>query len=211
MQQELNRIDHLVYATPSLEQGIEELADRLGVRASPGGSHPGWGTANALLALGPSQYLEIIGPDPAQPDFDGEMIFRIGEVRKGQLVTWAANGQNLESLQALDLGDGLTLGQAFPASRETPAGDTLSWTLTDPTTLKLGGLLPFLIDWGDSAHPAASSASGAVLMDFRLEHPEPDALVQALSVLEIDVPVQPGAAPAIVAIIDGPAGRIELR
>jgi len=38
----------------------------LGIRASLGGQHPIWGTRNALVALGPSSYLEIItaGPGP---------------------------------------------------------------------------------------------------------------------------------------------------
>jgi hypothetical protein len=73
----LSSVDHLVYATPDLERGIREIESQLGIRASPGGQHPGRGTRNALVALGPSAYLEIIGPDVEQPAPAGHRWFAV--------------------------------------------------------------------------------------------------------------------------------------
>jgi hypothetical protein len=36
----LSRVDHLVYATPDLNRGIDEIERLTGVRATPGGQHP---------------------------------------------------------------------------------------------------------------------------------------------------------------------------
>src|SRR6185436_20275422 len=94
----LRRLDHLVYAVPDLDAGVSDLERRLGVRAAPGGQHPGRGTRNALIALGPDSYLEILAPDPAQPAPAGGRWFGVDPAVPARLAGWAAKGANLERM-----------------------------------------------------------------------------------------------------------------
>src|ERR1700704_5293260 len=94
----LSRIDHLVYATPNLAAGVEQVEKLLGVKAAPGGQHPGAGTRNALIRLGELTYLEIIGPDPDQPKPALSRRFGIDDLKSSGLVTWAAKNVNLDAL-----------------------------------------------------------------------------------------------------------------
>src|SRR6187401_170907 len=110
----LARIDHLVYATPDLNLGIETIDRLLGVRATAGGQHPGLGTRNALVALGPSSYLEIIGPDPEQPKPAGRRRFGIDELKAPRIVGWVAKGTELDTLAAVAADKGVKLGAVIP-------------------------------------------------------------------------------------------------
>jgi len=207
----LARVDHLVYAAPDLNRGAEEIEKLLGVRATPGGQHPGRGTRNALIALGPATYLEIIAPDPDQPPPKTPRPFGIDGLKESRLVTWAAKGVDLERLRDEAARKGARLGEVMSGSRRRPDGTLLSWRYTDPQTVLADGLVPFFIDWGQSPHPAHTAARGASLIALRAEHPEPQRVQRLLRELGLDLLVQPGAAPALVAIIDGPRGRVELR
>ena len=207
----LSRVDHLVYAVPNLHAGIERIESLLGIRATSGGQHPGAGTRNALIALGTATYLEIIGPDPEQPTFRGSRLFGIDTLAAPKLVTWAANATDLERLAARDLGGGVRLGEVRSGSRQTSEGLLLSWRFTHPGTVVAGGIVPFFIDWGETRHPARTAAQSAVLVELRSEHPEPEPVKGSLKKLELNLPVSKGPAPALVASIDSPRGRVILR
>src|SRR3954469_11673634 len=91
----LSRVDHLVFATPDLTLGIDTAEQLFGVRASPGGQHPGEGTRNALIALGPTSYFEIIGPDPDQSPPQRGRRFGIDTITAPHLTTWVAKRRAL--------------------------------------------------------------------------------------------------------------------
>lgn len=207
----LSAVDHLVYATPDLQAGVDGIERLLGVRAAAGGQHPGRGTRNALLALGPSSYLEIIGPDPEQPKPEQPRPFGIDEITAPKLVTWAAKGSDLESLAKNARASGVRLGDVTPGSRRRADGVLLAWRYTDPRTVIAGGVVPFFIDWGQTPHPAATATGGASLVDLRAEHPDADTVQRSLRRLGLDLRVARGVSPALIATISGPRGRVELR
>lgn len=204
-------IDHLIYAVPELSSGIAEIDSLLGVRAAIGGKHLGLGTHNALLALGPKTYLEIIAPDPDQENYRQPRIFGLDDLSRPRLVTWVARTNDLDDLAARELSRGQKLGEVLSGSRKTPEGATLTWRFTDPFTVIADGIVPFFIDWGDSPHPARTAPSGANLVQLRAEHLTPDHVRQILEQLELGLPVTQGDEPALTAVIDSPNGRVELR
>lgn len=207
----LARIDHIVYATADLNAGIDSVEKLTGVRATPGGQHPGRGTRNALIALGPTSYLEIIGPDPDQPAPLRPRPFGIDGLKAPWLARWVVKAQNLEQLAAEASRKGIQLGEVKGGKRQRPDGVLLTWRYTDPLVDLADGLVPFFIDWGDSPHPAATAPKGLTLIALRGEHPDATRVGKVLTQLGLDLPLRTGPAPALIATIDGPRGRVELR
>lgn len=206
-------IDHLVYAVPDLDTGIAAVQEQIGATLSPGGHHQRWGTRNALLGLGAGCYLEVIGPDPDVPSRTGEpRPFGIDDLTRPRLATWCAAPPDLEAgIQAVrDVG--YDPGQPLEMSRRTPGGSLLVWRLAmsdDP--LPGGGILPFLIDWGTTPHPSQSAPSAVTLARLSAEHPDLPTIRPVLEALGVDLHVVHGPVPTLVAVLDTPVGRVELR
>ena len=207
----LRRLDHLVYAVPDLDGAVADLEQRLGVRATPGGQHPDRGTRNALIALGPESDLEILAPDPAQAAPAGGRWFGVDPNTPARLAGWAAKGVDLSRVAASAASRGVPLGPVVAGSRQRPDGVTLQWTLTDPGLSAGVSLVPFFIDWTGSPHPAATAARGPVLESLRAEHPRPDLAREPLAALGLDLPVDRGPRPALVATLRTVSGVVELR
>jgi hypothetical protein len=204
-------LDHLVYAAPDLEAAVSDLAALLGVTAAPGGRHPGWGTRNALLSLGPLMYLEIVGPDPESVAPDGPRPFSIDTIEAPRIVTWACRAEHLEALVAAAGRGGLDLGEVQSRSRRCPDGSVLAWTMTDPLADREGGIVPFFIDWGPSRHPAVTSPLGCALAGLRAVHPDAGRVSSALRLLDLDLALESGPAPVLAAMLQTPRGEVELR
>ena len=202
-------IDHLVYAVPSLPAAVADIAERFGVRAQAGGRHVGLGTRNALLALGPRTYLEIIAPDPEQPEPSRPRPFGVDGISHGRLAGWALACDDIEAAVAGARSRGYDPGEVTDGRRVGPTGTELRWRMT--VSPMAGGLAPFLISWGDTEHPAASAPRGLTLEACSIEHPDPGSLAPLLSALGADVEIQPGPAAALIARLSGPNGRTVLR
>jgi hypothetical protein len=190
-------LDHLVYATPDPDATVADFAAATGVQPVEGGRHDGRGTRNYLVGLGPTSYLEIIGPDVERPADPDVMPFGAGELDGPRLVTWAVHPPDLDAAAAA-----VDLGPIQPMSRTTPAGDVLRWRLTVADPEPYDGIVPFLIDWGDTTHPAASGLPMAELLEFSATHPDPAAVNAVLHALGLVLPVTEGE-PALTATISG--------
>jgi catechol 2,3-dioxygenase-like lactoylglutathione lyase family enzyme len=204
-------IDHLVYATPDLDAAVEWVTAALGVRPTPGGRHPGLGTRNALLDLGGGAYLELIGVDgEAGAAADGPRPFGLDRIAEPRLAAWAAKADGIDRHVARARAAGYDPGPVQPLSRRQPDGAVLYWRLTAPGPHSVE-VVPFLIEWADdAAHPSTTAAVGCRLVRFTAAHPEPDAVAPLLRALGVELAVEPTASAALMAVIEGPSGTVNL-
>jgi hypothetical protein len=196
-------IDHLVYACPDLTAAVDEIARLTGVRPEYGGQHTGLGTHNALLSLGDRTYLEVIAPDPAQPAA-GTLPFGLDDLTAPALRAWAAAPEDLDKATRGARSEGFDYGDVVAGHRRTPGNGELSWRMTNYPHNGAVGVVPFLIDWGRSRHPAQTAPSGLLLTEFRILAPNPDEVFRQLHAASIDLPVDHADAPALRAVLTGP-------
>lgn len=201
-------LDHLVLGSSDLDQGIAWLEARSGVRPAPGGVHPGRGTRNALLALGPHCYLEILAPDPGQSTLT--WYTQLPTLREPRLVAWAVHTNDLTAMAKKCSAAGYAIVGPGDYSRSRPDGRILRWKLFHLKDNR-GGVLPFFIEWAsDSLHPASDAPAGCGLRGLQLESPAPDDLSKLCQSLEVEVPVVVGRHERLRAAITSPRGPVEL-
>jgi hypothetical protein len=203
-------LDHLVYAAPDLDAAVERVQALLGVEARPGGRHPGVGTRNALVSFGGERYLEIVGPDPDQPDPPYRRWFRIDELEGPRLVTWCARSRDLEAVVRRAASAGVSLGAVREGGRRRPDGSDLSWRVSDPTAEREGGVVPFFIDWLDSPHPGSGPGDGCTLLELRARHPEAARIARVTDALGLELILEEGDRPVLEATLRTPAGVVTL-
>jgi hypothetical protein len=194
----MTTLDHLVYATPDLAAAVDQVAERVGVRPVEGGPHVDLGTRNFLLGLGDRGYLEIVGPDPDQPEPAGPRPFGVDALAAPALVAWAVATDDIDAAVARARDAGVDLGDAYRMSRRRPDGTLLTWRLTPP----LPGVRPFLIDWEDTPHPA-ETLPVVPLRSFDITHPDPDMLRAEMAALGIMPDVSEAERAGLTARLDG--------
>lgn len=181
---------------------------RTGVRAAFGGAHPGRGTRNALLALGPSCYLEILAPDPQQGS--PAWFTQVSNLRDPRLLAWAVHTPDLVTLAQAAVEACFPIDGPHEGTRSRPDGKNLRWKL-----FRLrddhGGMLPFFIEWSrDSRHPAVDAPPGCHLERFQLQSPNAAELARTCQALSVEVPVDTAEKPRMLARLATPKGEVEL-
>ncbi|HVS89198.1 MAG TPA: VOC family protein [Candidatus Acidoferrum sp.] len=203
-------LDHMILGCNDLDRGIAFVEDRTGVRAAFGGVHPGRGTRNALLSLGERRYLEIIAPDPDQPDAKEPLALHLRKLSEPQITGWAVHPGDLGSFAKKLRDAGVAFEGPTPGSRKRPDGRVVQWHLL---TLKdnPSWLLPFFIEWsGDSVHPSVDAPSGCRLVRFGVVSPAPGELARTFHLLGVDVAVAHGENSQLRARIGSPKGEFEV-
>jgi hypothetical protein len=166
------------------------------------------------LSLGGATYLEIIGPDPAQPEPVGPRPFGIDALSAPSLVAWCVRPSlPLAEVVAAAHAAGIDFGAVAPMSRRRPDGVLLEWDLTFPQLDgPFGRALPFLIDWGESPHPTDTLLRGVRLVELDIVCPEPDSLRRALDIVGLSAgcQVRQGLRVALAARLATPRGDVTL-
>lgn len=205
-------LDHILLGVNDLEHGIGWMLERSGVRAIFGGVHPGRGTRNALLSLGPRRYLEIIAPDPQQAGAtaDNEMANRLRAIQEPRLVAWAAHTNDLASLVQKAAAAGIAIENPRDGSRLRPDGKKLQWR---SFALKndFGGVLPFFIEWNPSSiHPSGHAPAGCTLQHFFIESPAMEDVRSVAGKLGLEVEIRAAKPSVLHARIIGRKGAFEI-
>ena len=202
-------VDHLILGARDLDEGIRRFEERTGVRPMVGGEHPGRGTRNALVSLGPGLYIEILAPQASAPDSG-----RVAELRTLTDLApfgWAVFVRDVDAARRR-LGDaGLALSEIQPGSRARPDGSLLQWKTFDVEKPKIAGI-PFFIRWGDgTTHPSQDSPVGCRLQRLRVATPDVAAMRRAFAALPLRVAAEAGPRAGLDITLECPKGTVRFR
>lgn len=216
------RIDHLVFAAATLEEGVAWCRQAVGIEPAGGGEHALMGTHNRVFRIDtpgfPRAYFEVIAINPAAPapgrarwfDFDDARL-RAQLAQGPRLIHFVASTNDAAVAVAALAAQGIDRGPPIAAERATPTG-MLRWKITvRPDGQRLfDGALPTLIEW-DERHPCDTlPASGVTLQSLAVAHPEAPRLQAAYDAIGLtQVRVRAGTA-SLVATLATPKGIVRL-
>ncbi|MGJ7580334.1 VOC family protein [Variovorax sp. RHLX14] len=226
------RVDHLVIAARTLDEGVQWCEATLGVKPWPGGAHASMGTHNRLLSIAspafPQAYLEIIAIDsvarptraaPLRRWFDlDDQILQASLAHHGpHLIHFVAAVPDLHAAVTALAGDPLRIdrGHVVHAFRELPeasGGGRIEWQIAvrDDGQRLFYGALPTLIQWG-LRHPADDLPDdGLALLALEASHPRIETLRAALDAIAFDAMSLRQGAPDLVATLRTPRGVVTL-
>jgi hypothetical protein len=220
----LRHLDHIVYAAPDLMSAVEHFGLVTGVEPVPGMQYVGLAIANYLVGLGGDAYLEIIGPDP---DPNNRPVaprqFGIDQLVESKVVTWAIHPPNLNARIEAVTRAGYSAGLPdllLPAlGRRMSGGGLVQWRNTrhspkfiqrwpTPQLVDPAGVVPFLVDWGDTPAPPSWGLPSVRLMSVMATHPAPDQVQPVLDALGVDLPLVERHQAGFTVVLEGLHGAV---
>jgi len=200
-------IDHIIVGTSDLVAAVTEIERITGVRPVLGGTHPGHGTRNALMSIGPMTYLELLAPNPDAPIASKE-IASLKALRRMTPIGWAVSSVHLPSVPNEPHSSNLSVTKPEPGSRLLPDGSVLHWSTfryAEPASPNA----PFFIQWNNiSLHPSRTSPKGCRLLSLHIGDPRAADLRSALDPLKLPVEIERANAHAIRLRIRCPKGLV---
>ena len=156
------RIDHVVLAVRNLAASAGRLWNEHGLRFSPGGRHPQWGTANMIAPLG-NDYIELLGvvdEEVGSNSVLGRTLMELSE--DGD--RWFSVCLSDDDIDATAARLGLTIR---PGTRTRPDGTEVRWRGAGIEERGEDLCLPFFISWDVPAplHPGAAPAEHRVQVE----------------------------------------------
>lgn len=203
------RIDHIMVGTSDLERAIAEITRITGVKPTFGGVHPGKGTQNALISIGPHTYLELFAPNPDEPSAS-EDVAALRSLTKLTPLGWAVSSDDMAWLRKRAALGGLPLSAPEAGSRRLPNGDVLHWSTFGYVTFD-DPLAPFFIHWDDiRLHPSRTSPGGCKLQALTLRDPEAAKLRKAVRPLRVAAQVMNAQKRQMVITLRCPKGTVKI-
>jgi hypothetical protein len=202
-------LDHILMGAPDLEVTSDAFAALSGVAPAGGGSHPGFGTRNQLVSLGEGLFFEIIAPDPAQRE-KGHRADRLEDLAAPGMLTFCLRSPDLAAVAARAKAAGVSSQEPVTMNRTRADGIKLEWEILYLDAPEWGDVMPFVIDWKGSPHPAETSPGGCTLLDYTVLHSNAAELGALYGALGIEVPVKAALSPGFVLRLETPNGEVVL-
>jgi hypothetical protein len=198
-------IDHVIIAAPDLDVAGADLKARTGIETAFGGVHKDGRTANRLASLGPSLYLEVLGPAPgAVPRGEGA---ELSKLRKPEAAGFALRVIDAEAAARRFRAQGLKVSSMSAGGRTTPDGAVLSWKTFEVDAPGFCGFVPFFIEWGPGVrHPSTSAPKGGELERLKITHPRAAALNAIFAKVGAPVTAVRSPKPMMTVTLKGPKG-----
>lgn len=147
-------LDHIVIATPNMDDYIANYGNQFAIKAIKGGEHADWGTYNFLSFFSNNGYLEFLGIDDIETAKVSEnpliqhLVYATEEELFGPFQ-FALRTRQLDRYITHFENNDIPYSGPFPGERIKPDGTALRWRMLFPAYDYKQEMLPFLIEWED--------------------------------------------------------------